>query len=252
MSSEARSRDFGRRKSTSGSVLSRVATWMVPAVALAVVLVAIVPVASANNFFPPYTAAFYGTSVSSTSGVGSNSQSVTPTASATNGIMKVDQTSSATAAGAATQTTYEGLYGPSGALLTTKTLTVVYNFSITYNAGLTTSICNGFGVSAADLTISFVANMHDLSTNTWVLSTNAQTVVLTQSWGCGISYTWSGTSATYKITFPATLFAGVTYEFWSEMVVTTDASAAGIASASSFVNVGSGGDYSVLTNCGTY
>jgi hypothetical protein len=205
--------------------------------------------ASANNFYAPYTHGYFGVSTNSISGLGSAGYTAL-SANPSSGIMTDAQSAIAYGVGTANYVTYTGLEGPSGALLSTKSLLIYYNWTVQWSAGIVTSACI-YGSSAASFDIYFIANMWDLSTNTWVLSTWAQASVYSYSLGCGLSYSWGPTVQGAAIIFPAVLYGGVTYEFVSQMVVSTSVIGVGLAYSDSTVNVGSGGNYAQLLNVGT-
>ncbi|MCI4324239.1 MAG: hypothetical protein L3K03_09590 [Thermoplasmata archaeon] len=193
----------------------------------------LLPFASAGSFGPPYWSAFTGTTTNSATGVGVNSY-ITPYADNANGAMDIDIGTTAAGFGSASYSAYVGMEGPGGALQTTKAVTVYYNWTVNWAADIVTTTA---AVSSASGSLLLEANLEDTSTSTWVLGSNAVYTVWSESGSAGWTMTGSGNNAPYQITFPATLYSGNTYMFWSEIVVSTSVFDVALAYSTSTINM---------------
>jgi len=202
-------------------------------------------------FTPPWSGSFASITNKSTTAAGYYSVVVSPSANNNNGYVYTDTAAGSTIAGAATITTEEGFWGPSGAFNNPHNYNVYYNWSITWIGSASTSICF-LGASYADLEIDFYANVYDVSSGTWVLPNDASTNVVSLALACGLTWGGYGTNAQYQVSFAASFLAHVTYQYYTFMEVTVTAGAAGLAGASADANVGNTGYYAVLNSVSMY
>jgi hypothetical protein len=204
-------------------------------------------------FTPPWTTGFTSVPSASSSGSGTNTIGVAPSANTVNGVMLADTTSATSSTGSASITTETGFWGPSGAFVNPHNYNVYYNFTITWSVSLSTSAC-AFGHSSASASIVLYGNVYDSTSGTWVLSTAASTTVTSHSITCGTA-PWGGsaTMASYQVKFAASFQASVTYQYYSYVLVTTSATGAGLAGGSSAnANIGTGSNYAQLASCAMY
>jgi hypothetical protein len=194
----------------------------------------------------PYSSTWQAVADSAT-GVGQWNQFVGPTEDTSDGYVFIDTGAQAYGLGAA------NIYDEGGFYVQTFSPTVggTYDLQATwggvYEASASTSICI-LGASYAAGYGTFYMNVLDLTTGEYVFGNYLSSTLYSFDYACGVSWGANNPTVWDVIGSTAGLASGHTYQFITYLEVYAEASAVGLAGASSVGNFGSDTNSAILVN----